>query len=254
MVERRSRRRSAKAQGEGRGPEEGRAMPKGSPAQERPPGARAPSQGRGTASKGRGRRPTQKGRKGAPPPGVKKRPAEAVATLPKTQKRPQARAPTAVSAGRERPIAELAKRLRITISPEALELAFLHTSYVNERGDTRGSNERLEFLGDAVIDLAVTHYLYAQYPSADEGRLTKAKSVAVSRPMLAEKAEELGLSPICAWERARRRTTAASGSRTWGTRSKPWSPFSSSSRGSRALPSSSCAPSRRTSSASSRSS
>jgi len=118
-----------------------------------------------------------------------------VATLPKTQKRPQARAPTAVSAGRERPIAELAKRLRITISPEALELAFLHTSYVNERGDTRGSNERLEFLGDAVIDLAVSHYLYAQFPSADEGRLTKAKSVAVSRPMLAEKAEELGLSP-----------------------------------------------------------
>jgi ribonuclease-3 len=170
-------------------------MPKGSPAQERAPGARAPSRGRGTASTGRGRRPPQKGRKGAPPPGAKKRPAEAVAALPKTQKRPQAGAPTAVSAGRERPIAELAKRLRITVSPEALELAFLHTSYVNERGDTRGSNERLEFLGDAVIDLAVTHYLYAQYPSADEGRLTKAKSVAVSRPMLAEKAEELGLSP-----------------------------------------------------------
>jgi len=94
-----------------------------------------------------------------------------------------------------RPIEELAKKLHLRISPDLLEKAFLHSSYVNEQDDPRGSNERLEFLGDAVIDLAVTSYLYRQYPKASEGRLTKVKSVAVSRPLLAEKAEELGLGP-----------------------------------------------------------
>jgi len=95
---------------------------------------------------------------------------------------------------KERPIEELARKLRLKIAPETLERAFLHSSYVNERGDPRGSNERLEFLGDAVIGLAVTNYLCKQYPDADEGRLTKAKSIAVSRPMLTEKAGGLGLA------------------------------------------------------------
>ena len=93
-----------------------------------------------------------------------------------------------------KPIEELAKQLRLKIGADELERAFLHSSYVNEREEPRGSNERLEFLGDAVIGLAVTSYLYKHYPNADEGRLTKAKSVAVSRPMLNEKAEKLGLS------------------------------------------------------------
>ncbi|MGB2982346.1 MAG: ribonuclease III [Candidatus Bipolaricaulia bacterium] len=95
---------------------------------------------------------------------------------------------------KHKPIDELAKRLRLRIGSDALERAFLHSSYVNEVGDPRGSNERLEFLGDAVIDLAVTSHLYNEYPDADEGRLTKAKSVAVSRPVLAEKAADLGLA------------------------------------------------------------
>ncbi len=93
-----------------------------------------------------------------------------------------------------KPIEELARRLRLRIAPDALERAFLHSSYVNEIGDPRGSNERLEFLGDAVIDLAITSHLYTEYTDADEGRLTKAKSVAVSRPILAEKAAELGFA------------------------------------------------------------
>ncbi|HEX32268.1 MAG TPA: ribonuclease III, partial [Candidatus Acetothermia bacterium] len=92
-----------------------------------------------------------------------------------------------------RPIEELAKKLRLKIAPEVLETAFLHSSYSNEKNDPRGSNERLEFLGDAVIGLAVTSYLYKEYPDDDEGQLTKAKSVVVSRPMLAEKAKEIGL-------------------------------------------------------------
>lgn len=93
-----------------------------------------------------------------------------------------------------RPIEELAKRLHLRIPADKLEVAFLHSSYANETGDPRGSNERLEFLGDAVIDLAVTGYLYSEYPDEDEGRLTKVKSVAVSRPLLADKADELELA------------------------------------------------------------
>ncbi len=93
-----------------------------------------------------------------------------------------------------KPIEQLARDLKLRIAPEVLEKAFLHSSYSNEVGDPRGSNERLEFLGDAVIDLAVTSHLYESFPDADEGRLTKAKSVAVSRPTLAEKADELGLA------------------------------------------------------------
>ena len=94
---------------------------------------------------------------------------------------------------KEKPIEELAKKLRLKIDPQALEMALLHSSYVNERNDPRGSNERLEFLGDAVIGLAVTSHLFKEYPDANEGRLTKAKSVMVSRPMLAEKAKKIGL-------------------------------------------------------------
>jgi ribonuclease-3 len=95
---------------------------------------------------------------------------------------------------KHKPIEHLARDLKLRIAPETLEKAFLHSSYSNEVGDPRGSNERLEFLGDAVIDLAVTSHLYEAYPDADEGRLTKAKSVAVSRPTLSEKADELGLA------------------------------------------------------------
>ncbi len=94
---------------------------------------------------------------------------------------------------KEKPIEELAKKLRLKIDPQALEMALLHSSYVNERNDPRGSNERLEFLGDAVIGLAVTSHLFKEYPDANEGRLTKAKSVVVSRPMLTEKAKKIGL-------------------------------------------------------------
>lgn len=55
------------------------------------------------------------------------------------------------------------------------------------------SNERLEFLGDAVIELAVAEHLFASYPDRTEGELTKIKSVVVSGLVLAERARELRL-------------------------------------------------------------
>jgi len=90
-------------------------------------------------------------------------------------------------------IEALKSRLKLDIDPADLERAFLHSSYVNESPDKLDSNERLEFLGDAVIDLAVSSYLFCRFQARSEGELTKIKSVVVSGPVLAEKAKELGL-------------------------------------------------------------
>ncbi|MCS6936993.1 MAG: ribonuclease III [Candidatus Bipolaricaulota bacterium] len=76
---------------------------------------------------------------------------------------------------------------------EELARPFYHSSYVNESPDPIESNERLEFLGDAVIELAVAEYLFATYPRLSEGQLTRIKSAVVSGKVLAEKARELGL-------------------------------------------------------------
>ena len=75
-----------------------------------------------------------------------------------------------------------------------LETALSHLSYVNENaGDYADSNERLEFLGDAVLDLAVSEYLFTRFGSCREGDLTRIKSSIVSRAALAGKGQELRL-------------------------------------------------------------
>lgn len=74
--------------------------------------------------------------------------------------------------------------------PELLVRALTHSSAKTE---TSPSNERLEFLGDAVIGLVVSHFLFVAFPEQDEGELTRLKSVVVSEPSLAEEARRLGL-------------------------------------------------------------
>lgn len=88
---------------------------------------------------------------------------------------------------------DLIQQLDLDISQAALERAFFHSSYVNESSENLESNERLEFLGDAVIELAVSQHLFLEYPLS-EGELTKIKSVVVSGPVLARKCRDLGLS------------------------------------------------------------
>ncbi len=74
-----------------------------------------------------------------------------------------------------------------------LDQVFIHRSYVNEhRNEGLESNERLEFLGDAVLELVSTEYLYRNF-SNDEGELTNWRSALVKGPTLAEVAIELGL-------------------------------------------------------------
>lgn len=73
-----------------------------------------------------------------------------------------------------------------------LEEALTHKSHATERGGPR-HNERLEFLGDSVLGLIASYYLFLKNPSEDEGFLSKAKSAIVSRANLARWAEVIGL-------------------------------------------------------------
>ena len=76
---------------------------------------------------------------------------------------------------------------------ELLRKAFVHRSYLNEHKDSKlESNERLEFLGDAVLELVVTEYLYKNYPNP-EGELTNWRSALVKGEMLAKISTELDL-------------------------------------------------------------
>ena len=78
---------------------------------------------------------------------------------------------------------------------ELLRHAFTHRSYINEnRGQNREHNERLEFLGDAVLELVVTDYLFNKYPEKTEGDLTSYRSALVNSTTLASLATELAMN------------------------------------------------------------
>lgn len=72
-----------------------------------------------------------------------------------------------------------------------LETAFTHSSYVNEHAAE--SNERLEFLGDCVLNFIVGEYLYRKYPDLGEGALSARRAATVSRAPLARLVDEFGL-------------------------------------------------------------
>jgi ribonuclease III len=78
---------------------------------------------------------------------------------------------------------------------DLLTQAFTHRSYVNENTKlAHGHNERLEFLGDAVLELIVTDYLYANYPSQNEGELTAYRSALVNAVIISEVASEIKMN------------------------------------------------------------
>ena len=74
-----------------------------------------------------------------------------------------------------------------------LKTAFTHRSHLNENRDIHEHNERLEFLGDAVLELVVTDYLYNTYPDSPEGDMTNWRSALVKGNNLSEVAEKLNL-------------------------------------------------------------
>ncbi|MBO4289418.1 MAG: ribonuclease III [Lachnospiraceae bacterium] len=91
------------------------------------------------------------------------------------------------------------KRLQKTIGydfrdPSLLKKALTHSSYVNEHGLSHGDcNERLEFLGDAALELSASRVLFDQYPEESEGSLSRLRSKLVCRAALADVARQLDL-------------------------------------------------------------
>ena len=77
--------------------------------------------------------------------------------------------------------------------PGLLRLALTHPSVAHEQGLPVQTNQRLEFLGDAVLQLVLTRALYEKFPAVGEGPLTKARAKLVNRRSLAERARHLGL-------------------------------------------------------------
>lgn len=77
-----------------------------------------------------------------------------------------------------------------------LQQAFVHRSHLNESKEITQSNERLEFLGDAVLSFITSHYLYTTYPNFPEGTLTNIRSTLVKTKSLAIVATEIGLGQL----------------------------------------------------------
>ena len=111
--------------------------------------------------------------------------------------RPAPSAPrlASVSEQEARVIDEFSRHYKINFHrPELLKLALTHRSYLSVTGQgPRESNERLEFLGDSVLGLVTSEYLYLQHPNEHEGQLTKTKSLLVSKAILSRRGLAMGL-------------------------------------------------------------
>ena len=92
-------------------------------------------------------------------------------------------------------LSKLEKRAGYVFKDKSLLFhAMIHSSYTNEHRMSRSdNNERLEFLGDAVLELSSSDFLYREYPERPEGELTKFRASIVCEPTLAHCARELGL-------------------------------------------------------------
>lgn len=88
-------------------------------------------------------------------------------------------------------VSALVASLGVKVSPEILTVALTHTSYAYERGGN--DNERLEFLGDAIVGQAITASLFHAYPDLPEGELAKRRASIVSTQALAEVARTINL-------------------------------------------------------------
>ena len=95
---------------------------------------------------------------------------------------------------RKEQLEEFQKRINYHFkNQELLNTALTHSSYANESKETVEYNERLEFLGDSVLSLILSDYLFRNFPDYPEGTLTKIRASVVSELSLAEAARKLGL-------------------------------------------------------------
>jgi ribonuclease-3 len=92
---------------------------------------------------------------------------------------------------------DLQKTTGVTFKdPELLKLAFVHRSHLNEDKHMHTSNERLEFLGDSVLSVLTSHFLYRTYPEYPEGTLTNIRSSLVKTTSLSDISGSLGLGEL----------------------------------------------------------
>jgi ribonuclease-3 len=103
----------------------------------------------------------------------------------------------------------LEKKLNINFKDKDLLItAFCHRSFLNENPEFYlPHNERLEFLGDAVLELVVTEYLYKNYPDKNEGELTNWRAALVNARMLSEIARNLGFNDFLLLSRGEEKET-----------------------------------------------
>lgn len=97
-----------------------------------------------------------------------------------------------------RPATALADRLGLSVGdPDLVEQALVHTSWLHEHPDAAaGHNERLEFLGDAVVNLVISEALFAAHPDDDEGMLSARRASIVSTVGLARLAHRIDLGAV----------------------------------------------------------
>lgn len=90
---------------------------------------------------------------------------------------------------------------------DLLEEAFTHRSYLNENKSAKNHNERLEFLGDAVLELAVTRFLFDKFPLKPEGDLTAYRAALVNTVSISEIAQTLGINDMLLLSKGEKRDT-----------------------------------------------
>ncbi len=101
------------------------------------------------------------------------------------------------------------KNIKTTFkNKDLLKQAFIHRSYINENKQLKlEHNERLEFLGDAVLELVVTDYLFGKYETKPEGELTAFRSSLVNANTLAIAAEKIGMNDLLLLSRGEAKDT-----------------------------------------------
>src|SRR5690606_27104616 len=96
-------------------------------------------------------------------------------------------------------------------NPDTIKQAFIHRSYLNESGnDVTESNERLEFLGDAVLQFLTSEHIFTSYKTYPEGKMTNLRSRIVNTESLAAEAARLNLSQYLMISKGEQETAAAS--------------------------------------------
>lgn len=109
----------------------------------------------------------------------------------------------------DKDFSQLQKQLGIKFKDEKLlKQAFVHRSYINENpAFGLGHNERLEFLGDAVLELAVTENLFKRFPDYDEGRMTSVRAALVNYQNMAKVARDIELEKYILMSRGEAKDT-----------------------------------------------